>query len=208
MFDAEDRLILFNQRYCDMYRLNPNAMQLGSNFSEQFRLRKEAGTFAPDLDKYLARVMDDSGRFRGNPRAGSFLTEGHETKPVRLPDGRCISITNQRIPGGGWVSTLAVITEHRNAERERDRTRAFLDTIALRGMVPPSTFVPLAEESGLIIPIGEWVLREACLEAAGWPAPLQVAVNLSPAQFQHGDLVALVHSVLLETGLNPNRLEL
>ena len=75
-------------------------------------------------------------------------------------------------------------------------------------MVPPSTFVPLAEESGLIIPIGEWVLREACLEAAGWPAPLQVAVNLSPAQFQHGDLVALVHSVLLETGLNPNRLEL
>ncbi len=541
MFDAEDRLILFNQRYCDIYRLNPTAMQLGSKFIEQFRLRKEAGTFAPDLDKYLARVMDDSGRFRGNPQAGSFLTEGHETRLVRLPDGRCISVTNQRTPGGGWVSTHSDVTEQRNAERERDRTRAFLDTIvdnvpatlvvknvadrryvlinragenffglpreemvgktshevfskaqadiitqhdeellasstevfvydhslktpgngtrlitnkkvtirdrdgapqyfvnviedvtdrrraearieylanhdgltelpnraaftrqlelaveraakggenfaviyvdldrfrevndifghaggdlalcemarrlqvategsflarmgsdeftvivdgpqpataeamadrllaaaneeieiegqefcigatigvaiyptdgvdaktllgnadsaldqakadergsirffeaqmdhllrarrdlqldlrsaaacgelklyfqpqaqidgevigfeALlrwrhphRGMVPPSTFIPLAEESGLIVPIGEWVLREACREAAAWPASLQVAVNLSPAQFQHGDLPTLVHSVLLETGLNPNRLEL
>jgi diguanylate cyclase (GGDEF)-like protein/PAS domain S-box-containing protein len=77
-----------------------------------------------------------------------------------------------------------------------------------RGMVLPSTFIPLAEESGLIVPIGEWVLREACREAAAWPKPLQVAINLSPVQFQHGDLVALVHSVLLETGLDPNRLEL
>jgi len=77
-----------------------------------------------------------------------------------------------------------------------------------RGMVPPSTFIPLAEESGLIVPIGEWVLREACREAVDWPTPLQVAINLSPVQFQHGDLVNLVHSVLLETGLSPNRLEL
>jgi diguanylate cyclase (GGDEF)-like protein/PAS domain S-box-containing protein len=77
-----------------------------------------------------------------------------------------------------------------------------------RGMVPPSTFIPLAEESGLIVPIGEWVLREACREAVAWPTPLQVSVNLSPVQFQHGDLVNLVHSVLLETGLSPNRLEL
>ena len=75
-------------------------------------------------------------------------------------------------------------------------------------MVPPSTFIPLAEESGLIVPIGEWVLREACREAVDWPTPLQVAINLSPVQFQHGDLVSLVHSVLLETGLSPNRLEL
>jgi predicted signal transduction protein with EAL and GGDEF domain len=77
-----------------------------------------------------------------------------------------------------------------------------------RGMILPSTFIPLAEESGLIVPIGEWVLREACREAAAWPNPLQVAINLSPVQFQHGDLVGLVHSVLQETGLSPNRLEL
>jgi EAL domain-containing protein (putative c-di-GMP-specific phosphodiesterase class I) len=56
--------------------------------------------------------------------------------------------------------------------------------------------------------IGEWVLREACREAASWPNPLQIAVNLSPIQFRHGDLAGLVHSVLLETGLAPTRLEL
>jgi diguanylate cyclase (GGDEF)-like protein/PAS domain S-box-containing protein len=77
-----------------------------------------------------------------------------------------------------------------------------------RGMVSPATFIPVAEESGLIIPVGEWVLREACREAAGWQRPLQIAVNLSPIQFRHGDLPGLVHSVLLETGLAPTRLEL
>jgi diguanylate cyclase (GGDEF)-like protein/PAS domain S-box-containing protein len=77
-----------------------------------------------------------------------------------------------------------------------------------RGMVSPATFIPVAEESGLIVQIGEWVLREACREAASWPQPLQIAVNLSPIQFRHGDLVGLLHSVLLETGLAPARLEL
>jgi diguanylate cyclase (GGDEF)-like protein/PAS domain S-box-containing protein len=77
-----------------------------------------------------------------------------------------------------------------------------------RGMVSPATFIPVAEESGLIMQIGEWVLREACREAASWPHPLQIAVNLSPIQFRHGDLAGLVHSVLLETGLAPARLEL
>jgi diguanylate cyclase (GGDEF)-like protein/PAS domain S-box-containing protein len=78
----------------------------------------------------------------------------------------------------------------------------------VRGFVPPSDFIPLAEESGLIVEMGEWILREACREAASWPMPLQIAVNLSPAQFMHGDVVGLVHSILLETGLAPDRLEL
>jgi diguanylate cyclase (GGDEF)-like protein/PAS domain S-box-containing protein len=78
----------------------------------------------------------------------------------------------------------------------------------VRGFVPPADFIPLAEESGLIVEMGEWILREACREAASWPQPLQIAVNLSPAQFMHGDLVGLVHSILLETGLAPGRLEL
>lgn len=62
---------------------------------------------------------------------------------------------------------------------------------AQHGMVPPSTFIPLAEESGLIIQLGEWVLRQAIAEAASWPSALQIAVNLSPVQFQHGDLPTL-----------------
>jgi diguanylate cyclase (GGDEF)-like protein/PAS domain S-box-containing protein len=78
----------------------------------------------------------------------------------------------------------------------------------VRGFVPPSDFIPLAEESGMIVEMGEWILRQACREAASWPKPLQIAVNLSPAQFVHGDLVGLVHSILIETGLAPGRLEL
>jgi diguanylate cyclase (GGDEF)-like protein/PAS domain S-box-containing protein len=78
----------------------------------------------------------------------------------------------------------------------------------IRGFVPPSDFIPLAEESGLIVEMGEWILRQACQEAASWPMPLQIAINLSPAQFMHGDLVSLVHSILLDTGLAPGRLEL
>ena len=79
---------------------------------------------------------------------------------------------------------------------------------AKRGMVPPDTFIPIAEQSSFIITLGERILREACLEAATWPKPLKVAVNISPVQFHHGDLPSLVHSILLETGLKPDRLEL
>jgi EAL domain-containing protein (putative c-di-GMP-specific phosphodiesterase class I) len=79
---------------------------------------------------------------------------------------------------------------------------------AKRGMVPPDMFIRIAEDSNLIIPLGEWILREACREAASWPRPLKIAVNISPVQFHHGDLARLVHSILLETGLAPDRLEL
>jgi diguanylate cyclase (GGDEF)-like protein/PAS domain S-box-containing protein len=78
----------------------------------------------------------------------------------------------------------------------------------VRGQVSPAEFIPIAEESGLIVEMGEWILRQVCREAASWPKPLQIAVNLSPAQFMHGDVVGLVHSILLETGLAPGRLEL
>jgi diguanylate cyclase (GGDEF)-like protein/PAS domain S-box-containing protein len=77
-----------------------------------------------------------------------------------------------------------------------------------RGLVAPAKFIPVVEESGLIIPLGEWVLREACREAASWLQPLTIAVNISPIQFRHGDLPRLVHLILLETGLAPGRLEL
>jgi diguanylate cyclase (GGDEF)-like protein/PAS domain S-box-containing protein len=77
-----------------------------------------------------------------------------------------------------------------------------------QGLVSPATFIPLAEESGLIVELGEWILRTACREAALWPRPLKIAANLSPVQFQHGDLPTLVHQILLETGLPAERLEL
>ncbi|MBB4184114.1 bifunctional diguanylate cyclase/phosphodiesterase [Sinorhizobium terangae] len=77
-----------------------------------------------------------------------------------------------------------------------------------RGMVPPNEFIPLAEECGAILPIGEWVLREACREAAGWGGQHKIAVNISPVQLANGDIVSLVQQVLAETGLSPKRLEL
>jgi diguanylate cyclase len=77
-----------------------------------------------------------------------------------------------------------------------------------RGLVPPLEFIPIAEESGAIIEIGEWVLREACGRAAAWRAPHKIAVNLSPVQLKHSDLPGRIHQILLETGLTPARLEL
>ncbi|HET9715424.1 MAG TPA: EAL domain-containing protein [Pseudolabrys sp.] len=77
-----------------------------------------------------------------------------------------------------------------------------------RGWVSPETFISIAEQSTHIISLGEWILREACKEAASWPTPLKLAVNISPIQFHHGDLPTLVHSILLETGLAADRLEL
>ena len=74
--------------------------------------------------------------------------------------------------------------------------------------ISPADFIPLAEENGLILPIGEWVLRTACAEAASWTEPHKIAVNLSPVQLGHVDLPRLVHQVLVETGLSPSRLEL
>lgn len=78
----------------------------------------------------------------------------------------------------------------------------------VRGTVPPGAFIPLAEEIGAIIPIGEWVLRQACLAAASWPDDLRVSVNLSPVQFKARDLVGTVRAVLQDSGLAPDRLEL
>jgi diguanylate cyclase (GGDEF)-like protein/PAS domain S-box-containing protein len=78
----------------------------------------------------------------------------------------------------------------------------------VRGWISPDVFIPLAEENGLIMPMGEWLFREACSQAMSWPEHLHLAVNVSPVQFQHGDLPALVHATLLATGLSPRRLEL
>ena len=81
-------------------------------------------------------------------------------------------------------------------------------THPVRGRVSPAEFVPLAEEIGLIVPLGEWVLRRACREAAGWPEGLKVAVNVSAAQFTSTALIATVKAALAESGLPACRLEL
>jgi diguanylate cyclase (GGDEF)-like protein len=77
-----------------------------------------------------------------------------------------------------------------------------------RGHVPPSEFIPVAEEMGLIVQLGEWALRQACTEAVEWPDDIRVSVNLSPLQFSKGNLVSTVLSALASSGLPASRLEL
>jgi diguanylate cyclase (GGDEF)-like protein len=77
-----------------------------------------------------------------------------------------------------------------------------------RGLIPPSEFIQVAEEMGLIVPLGEWALRQACAEAMDWPVDVCVSVNLSPLQFSKGNLVATVVSALASSGLSGSRLEL
>jgi len=78
----------------------------------------------------------------------------------------------------------------------------------VHGRIAPGHFISVAEDTGLIVPLGEWVLRRACLDAAKWPDPHFVSVNLSPAQFRDGDVAETVAQVLNETKLRPERLEL
>ncbi len=78
----------------------------------------------------------------------------------------------------------------------------------VKGMVPPVVFIPVAEDSGLILPLGAWALREACSVAVKWPNDLKIAVNLSPVQFSTPNLFDVIELTLRETGLAPQRLEL
>jgi diguanylate cyclase (GGDEF)-like protein len=77
-----------------------------------------------------------------------------------------------------------------------------------RGLIPPDLFIPLAEETGLIVPLGEWIIRQACDDAISWPADTTVSVNLSPVQFKQAELFDIIESALRKSGLPPERLEI
>jgi diguanylate cyclase (GGDEF)-like protein len=77
----------------------------------------------------------------------------------------------------------------------------------LKGMIAPDNFIPLAESTGLIVPLGEWILEKACSDAANWPAHVKVAVNISAIQFKKGNLFEVILATLVKTGLQPERLE-
>jgi EAL domain-containing protein (putative c-di-GMP-specific phosphodiesterase class I) len=78
----------------------------------------------------------------------------------------------------------------------------------VRGLIPPDQFIPLAEETGMIVPLGEWVVRQACDDAALWPENVKVAVNLSPVQFKQAELFDVIKRALQHSGLSPTRLEI
>src|SRR5262249_26295248 len=76
-----------------------------------------------------------------------------------------------------------------------------------RGLIAPSECIPVAEEPGLIVALGEWAIRQACADAAAWPADVKVAVNISPAQLMNQNLLPVVVNALAASGMQPSRLE-
>ena len=127
---------------------------------------------------------------------------------ARIQARRALEVDLRRALAAGEF-TLAYQPQINLASNEMIAMEALLRwNHAERGPVPPSEFIPLAEEMGLIVPLGEWVLREACKDAARWPDPIKVAVNLSPVQFRNRGLVAMVTQALAAARLAPHRLEL
>jgi len=114
LFDADSRLVLWNDRYVKMYDLPPDALTPGMPVRDLLCLRKANGTFDGDPDQYISKLID-----HGNV----------ETKFVQTPDKRMICVTNARLPDGGWVSTHDDVSEQRRAEQDRDRSQKFLTTL-------------------------------------------------------------------------------
>jgi diguanylate cyclase (GGDEF)-like protein/PAS domain S-box-containing protein len=129
MFDEHGRLVLFNQRFIEMYKLAPGAIRRGNTLCDILQKRKEVGTFSGDPALYSAKLVAEDGHFTGDPDLKSFANEGVEHKTLRLADGRTIAVTNQTMAGGGWVSTHTDITETTQAAAELERTKVFLDTV-------------------------------------------------------------------------------
>ncbi|WP_022722568.1 bifunctional diguanylate cyclase/phosphodiesterase, partial [Rhodopseudomonas sp. B29] len=168
----------------------------------------------PDNGTDAAALLANAGAalFRAKAEARGSVTVFHPEMDMQIRDRRALHQDLANAICNGELS-LHYQPQASTKGRVGDVDIVGFEALArwhhpVRGSVPPGVFIPLAEESGLIVEMGEWILREACRQAASWSRPLQVAVNLSPAQFLKTDLVAFVHQVLLDTGLHPSRLEL
>ena len=117
LFDASQRVVLLNRRYIEMYGLSPDIVKPGCILRELICHRKEVGSFSGDADRYCAEIE-------------SAIACGRTTSAtIDTPDGRSIHVVNQPLAGGGWIATHEDITEQRQAERERDENRKFLNLI-------------------------------------------------------------------------------
>jgi diguanylate cyclase (GGDEF)-like protein len=134
---------------------------------------------------FFERGMDEKIRRRREIELG--LRQALDRRELRLEFQPLVAMKDDRITG------LEALLRWDSAER---------------GAVPPAEFIPVAEETGLIVPIGEWVLYQACRTAAAWPTTARVAVNLSPVQFKKGNLYDTVVAALRDSGLPASRLEL
>ncbi len=160
---------------------------------------KYAGLTIPAALRAPAAAPDR--RAGARPRAG-LPAPGHQHVAGGCLDGRGSADGGAVGPGPSRISAVCDCSTMEPVAYE-----ALLRWVhPVRGRVPPNEFIPAAEESGFIVPLGEWVLREACREAARWNGRLSVGVNLSPLNFSQPDLVQTVAAILAETGLPPQRL--
>ena len=137
MFDAAERLIVCNERYLQIYGLSPELAQPGRTLLELLELRRRAGSFSGDPERYCAELR-------------SAIALGRTTnRLVELDDGRTISLVNQPMAGGGWVATHVDVTERRRAERELDRTRSFFHMVIEN--IPAMVFVKEPREHKFVL---------------------------------------------------------
>jgi diguanylate cyclase (GGDEF)-like protein len=159
--------------------------------------RLESMLKGADLAMYRAKL---AGRGRPVLFEEQMLREQHERNALEVDLRQAIQDDALEVHYQPLVNT------------ETDRITAFEALVRWphpeRGVLEPDDFIPLAEETGLIIPLGRAVLRHACVEAAGWPEDIRIAVNLSPLQFRDPELLGHIRDILAATGLDPKRLEL
>jgi diguanylate cyclase (GGDEF)-like protein/PAS domain S-box-containing protein len=117
LYDASARVVVFNQRYLDLYNLSTEAVKPGIHFCDLVRHRKETGSFKGDVDEFCSDVLLNVSQGKV---ANSILES---------PDGRSVQVVNRPLAQGGWVATMEDITERRKLEQERDRNYAFLQQI-------------------------------------------------------------------------------
>jgi diguanylate cyclase (GGDEF)-like protein len=188
-------------RVCEPYMLDGTQVSIGVSIG--IAMAPGDGTTAEvllknaDLALYLA-TAEGRGTFRFfEPEMDARLARRHDIER---------DLRAALAEGGLELQYQPIITLQSGAVREFEALLRW--SHAVHGPLPPSEFIPIAEECGLILPLGEWVLRRACRQAVSWPEPVRVSVNLSPLQFRDGGLVELVAGVLESTGLAAARLEL
>ncbi|WP_425928159.1 bifunctional diguanylate cyclase/phosphodiesterase [Pseudomonas sp. NyZ201] len=190
------------------------------------------------IDTLRRPIEHDGQQLHIDASLGVVLSREHGGQPADLIKYADIALYNAKAAGkGNWLHFSAQMNDAVQGKRTLERElalgieqgqlvlhfqpRFLIDGVTVasvealvrwqhpqRGLVGPDEFIPLAEESGLIVQLGNWVLREACSTARAWPQPVLVSVNMSPAQFTRSNVVRDVREALLHSGLPAHRLEL
>ena len=199
--DALDKALAFVRGLCEPIAIEGRKVQAGASVG--VAIAPDHGCDGARLLRAADLALYDA---KANGRGAASLY--HEGMQAELLERRNLE-ADMRVAFAGGQFALHYQPLHR---LDTDAIAGFEALLRwnhpVRGNVPPDVFIPIAEESGLIVQIGEWVLREALAEAATWPAHLTVAVNVSAAQLRGGELLRQVVSALSMTGFDPRRLEL